>query len=191
MKRNVIFLDFDGVLVTEKSYYQGSRRGYVLNPERHAVDTTAVRNLNSIVAATNAQIVISSAWRMCRDKDELLVLLRQWSIQGEFIGTTPIMLSGSRGQEIAVWIKRNQKSIQNYVILDDDPRTAPVKHRHVQTREKVGLTAADAAKAIAMLGGKTGPVASTLNAEDAFLAVDPLPGIIGLRTARASHATSG
>src|SRR5580704_10022191 len=123
MKRNIIFVDFDGVLVTEESYYKRRHHRNAPNPEKHAADPDAIRNLNSVVAASNARIVVSSAWRMTRDKDELLVLLRQWGGEGDFIGPTPVMLSNTRGQEIAAWVKRHAESIREFVILDDDPRT--------------------------------------------------------------------
>ncbi len=66
---------------------------------------------------------------------------------------TPRLPEQTRGAEIAKWLGDYERhKIQSFVILDDDKDMDSLSIRLVQTQGHVGLTMADAERAIAMLG---------------------------------------
>lgn len=154
-RRKIIFLDFDGVMVNHKSWY--------VRHEGHATaDPPCVEALNRIISETGAAIVVSSTWRIGARVTEMRKILSQWGVVGTVIGYTPrlqkhvglITVSQPRGSEIHAWLdeqKHYQGIIESFVILDDDGDMEPLKDRLVQTKFEVGLTMADAEKAISIL----------------------------------------
>ena len=80
MEQPVIFLDFDGVLNTEQ--YQ-ARLAIEGKPKKDAwgplFDPRAVANLQKIVEATDARIVISSSWRYVHKLGSLRMM---WEVRG-------------------------------------------------------------------------------------------------------------
>src|SRR3989344_1376879 len=73
----IIFLDIDGVLVSYKSACQfGHYRTFL---------PSSVDALNHILESTGAQIVISSAWRIQHDFNELKAIFSQQGIDSSKI----------------------------------------------------------------------------------------------------------
>jgi hypothetical protein len=106
----IIFLDFDGVIVTDRSIKM--RKQYGNAP----FDPVAVANLNALIASTGASIVLSTSWRTDLSLDMKQVLT--WAgVRCNIIGQTPVL--GGRGYEIAAWLDAHAKGIQQFVILDD------------------------------------------------------------------------
>lgn len=102
-KTQIIFLDCDGVLTSERC------NGY------YDFDLWAVNYLRWVCAKTGAKIVMSSAWRK-REKAE------EWFT--EVFGKHLHMhwrtgVSETRGHEINEWMDEHPE-IENFVILDDD-----------------------------------------------------------------------
>lgn len=148
----IIFLDFDGPIIPLQSH----------KPERRPMDEKAwppcVRALNRITDTTGAGIVVSSTWRYGGEQ-YVTKVLRQWGVTGEVVGLTPrfestwngpILVVVERGQEIAAWLD-GKTDIESFVILDDDDDMSDLGARLIQTPFEVGLTEADADRAIAML----------------------------------------
>lgn len=106
----IIFLDIDGVLVTDRSRRFG--RWSVQGP----FDLVAVSNLNKLIDATNARVVISSAWRTDSSLNMKTVLGRA-GVECEIVGQTPVL--GGRAFEIAVWLFYHRNRIDRFVIIDD------------------------------------------------------------------------
>ena len=148
----VIFLDIDGVLNSvESETWEYKWRGEIAY--LYSMCPDLVENLNHILKATDAQIVLSSTWRKKYDTLEgLQGLLDKHGIQGTCAGRTGVLWT-KRGFEIKQWIdmfsvKRN---VESYVILDDDLDMYPVFHRHMWIDNEVGLTCVDVERAIKML----------------------------------------
>jgi hypothetical protein len=100
----VIFLDFDGVLVNRRSWYVRSGRTATADPP-------CVAALNRITDSTNAQIVVSSTWRIGMTIVELRNLLHAWGVTGAVLAKTPHMgFSVRRGSEIKAWIDMYEAS---------------------------------------------------------------------------------
>lgn len=157
---NIIFLDVDGVLNSERSLK--ANQGYI--------DPAAVENLKTIVDATGARIVLTSSWRGGWDPDpekrgeDGWILVHAFdkaglSIYGKTGFSTVTDMSG-RSLEILDWLETSQETVDQFVIIDDGNfRWRKYRlHKHwVKTSFKSdGLTAKHAARAIDILNNKKG-----------------------------------
>lgn len=147
MKQNIVFLDFDGVIVTSSTKYTEA-------------DPRCVICLNEILESANAAVVISSSWRIGRSTEQLDKILSEWGVQyTKILGVTPILrtqhgsvcLAATRGEEIACWLKVNKQHWFNFVILDDDGDMGPVAHKLVRTEFDIGLQPKHVKRALALL----------------------------------------
>jgi hypothetical protein len=132
----VIFLDFDGVLVTPTSSFRRSRTGIAADPD-------AVHALNYLVAESGASLVITSTWRLEYSLAELSDLLRSWQIHADIIGVTGVTQSrSSRGDEIQQWLDNfsGPAPIASFVILDDLTDMGKLSSRLISTEFETGLT---------------------------------------------------
>lgn len=146
----LIYLDIDGVLIPT-----GEPRDIVPGEQAHL--------LRSLVSATGAKIVISSARR--RSLPGILRLIGQAGLHQSALYSdgagwrTPLDMEFTdeelslRGQEIALHRLRSPKI--PYVILDDVPVLAHQASYHVQPDERIGLTDSDVARAIEILLAQT------------------------------------
>ena len=146
----IIFLDFDGVL--NNSEYLKQQSAVVLKP----FDPINIKNLNYIIDATEAKIVISSDWRKFGDNVNLIKLLYLHGINGEIKGETPILDGMPRGMEIQGWLIKfwyTTISLQlpSFIILDDRDDMGYISDRLIQTDMATGLTKENAEQAIRML----------------------------------------
>jgi len=138
--RNIIFLDIDGVLVTEE-HIRSLGQCNVFNQMFQTMKFTpsCVGNLNDAVSQTSAQIVVSSTWRMSRDAIDLAEIFESEGLKVTVIGKTGV--GKTRGEEIQAWL--NQHDECNFVIVDDDTEDIKPffgKDRIVKTTWKNGLT---------------------------------------------------
>ena len=142
--QKVVFLDFDGVLVTEASSYRRSVTGTVADPD-------AVNALNYLVAETGALLVVTSTWRLEYSLGELSELLRSWRVQADILGATP---SGfTRGDEIQQWLDQfgGPAGVDSFVILDDLTDMGKLSSRLINIEFETGLTMDHARQAVEFL----------------------------------------
>ena len=153
----IIFLDFDGVITTEKSLFN--------------LDKDKCDMIQTIVNETGAKIVISSSWRR-NTLDKTIEYLTTISERVPFVvswiddivDVTSRMygfkLSSkgehyqiSRGEEIARWLKENESiDIDSYVILDDDVDMLYLqKDNFIHTCSFDGMTRSNMYEAIRIL----------------------------------------
>jgi hypothetical protein len=89
----IIFLDFDGVLNSEKWYRSRSKtvdqHDVSSQYPFYEIDPHAVYLLNKIVKETDSKIVVSSTWRLGRSIEELTEILKHHNFEGEIIDKTP------------------------------------------------------------------------------------------------------
>jgi HAD domain in Swiss Army Knife RNA repair proteins len=137
--RRVIFLDIDGVLAPIRRW------------DRYGdLDPACMQVLNEIVAASGADVVVSSTWRYGRTVAELQAMLHAQGFAGRVVDTTPNGTPGAdRGDEIAAWLAEHE--VGGYVIIDDHADVGELRPRLVQTQSGLGLCSADADRAIAIL----------------------------------------
>lgn len=146
--RPLIFLDMDGVV----NDHTQTESGFC------GVLPRCAAQLNRILRATDAEIVISSAWRyMIPEAMNLkgfayMLLTHGIDCKDRIIGLTcrdeELM---PRGQQIRHWRCENGGA-RPYVVLDDlDLGITAAGHPFVLTDGKIGLTYRNADRAIAML----------------------------------------
>jgi hypothetical protein len=161
----ILFLDIDGVLNSHPP----------LDPEVMCgtFDRDKVQRLNHVLRVTDARIVLSSAWRYLVHRFEmnlagldwllrshgvlagrLLCVTRKDTMQRPPYGGDPAgwPIDDERGQQITEWLRKVGR-LDAYAVVDDlDLGIRAAGHPFVQTVGSVGLTDADAAKLVAMLG---------------------------------------
>lgn len=157
--KKFIFLDFDGVITTEKSRYK--------------LDKEKIDLLGEILEATGAKIVVSSSWRFNTVEDtkkDLTTISHrvpfEFPYADDIVGVTPRgyhytrdLDDGKRfhiprGVEIENWLDGNTEYGEdyNYVILDDDSDMLLTQKDHfVKTDPYKGMNRKNVEKAIRIL----------------------------------------
>ena len=158
--KKIIFLDIDGVLnsfIFFKERYKEKQNDiyrYLFN----SIDDEAVKKLQKIIEETNAEIVVSSMWRLY-NYDNLKKILKEKGLKANIIDKTPSCKT-FRGVEIYEWIRNNidyleidcASNFKNYVILDDDDdMLLRQKNNFVQTTHEFGLTEEEVKKVVEIL----------------------------------------
>lgn len=168
----VIFLDFDGVLnafyypkrLADRGQAWRDRFGVLFAPE-------CIAQLERIIAATGAHIIISSSWKIPfeGETDEMVLnsLKQMWETRqypGRIEGAIPnltfqeILDMHCDGDfvchkefEIEQWLRQHPECT-SYVIIDDERIVLPKHESHfIQTDRMVGLQKKDAERAIDIL----------------------------------------
>lgn len=160
MSEPIIFLDVDGVLNHRGVFKTGS----FPNPLCHE----CVARLRKLVAVTDAQIVMSSTWRLGGREDSGVRKLKRAGALDRLhkdwrtvdlpnrIQNGVLLPDQRRGREIAEWLGRHPE-VEHYVILDDDSDMLPEQMpRFVQTSFDTGLLDTHVLKA-ALIIGTDGP----------------------------------
>lgn len=171
----VIFLDFDGVLNTDRGRNNRLSRGLPTRDKYEELfDEEAVENFRMIMAAApDALIVIESTWKS--SLGGISELREMWKIRempGRIYSVTedainfPDLLNldlsdmdvfakvagMGKGYGIKKWVERHYSPDFQYVIIDDVPDFLPEQKSHlVCPNARVGLTAEDAIRAIEIL----------------------------------------
>jgi len=137
--QRIIFLDFDGVVAP---ILRWDRYGD-LNPK-------CIRVLNDIVAASGADVVVSSTWRHGKTVAELQAILDAEGFAGRVLDKTPSDIRGAyRGDEIAAWLAAH--AVDGFVIIDDHADMGELRTHLVLTEPAHGLQPAHVASAVALL----------------------------------------
>jgi HAD domain in Swiss Army Knife RNA repair proteins len=147
----ILFIDIDGVL---------NRHDWEEGAPRAALHRRCVRQLNRVLAATNAGLVIASNWRewiedgaMTREGFEFL-LRTHGVVGGRVVGVTaPDEDVSGRGAQVAAWLAKH-RHVRAFAILDDEsewPEPPAQRRRLVHVDGKKGLTPAAANRAIRLL----------------------------------------
>lgn len=159
-----LFLDIDGVLNAHEPIHPEIMCG------QFHVDKVDL--LNWILRATDAKIVLSSAWRYLAHRGEMNLAGLDWLLRshgvlsGRLVGITrpdsmresPIFdgknwpVHNERGQQIRDWLNSENPwmaETKSYVVIDDlDLGISEFGHPFVKTDGAVGLTVKDAKQAI-------------------------------------------
>ena len=167
--KKVLFLDFDGVLNTEK--YQAELRaagksgwddfGQLFDPK-------AVENLKMVLDAVPGIIlVINSSWKL-EGLNTMRAMWKARELPGSIHSVTPdyvpdlvnidldnyenIALLAGKGNEVKQWLSNNAPEGCAYVIFDDMPDFLPEQEEHLICVNSIsGITMEDAMKAISLL----------------------------------------
>lgn len=171
-----IFIDFDGVLNTERHHSELVGSGRKCSDQYGPLfDPVAVGNLKRIVDETEAEIVIISSWKL-EGVERMIDLWNARKMPGVLVGCTLDCISGmdllnvnledsaafanlaGKGNEVKQWLKENapkRADSYRYVILDDVPDFLPEQmENYIQVDPGVGITEEDAYKVIERLNYK-------------------------------------
>ena len=119
--KKILFLDFDGVMVTDRYQSQLMASGSPLRDEYGSkFDPVCVEYLEQIIDTTDASIVVTSTWKMERGLDGMQRMWQARHLPGEVIGVTPDVDPIHRGNEIDAWLDAQTGAVR-YVIIDDCP----------------------------------------------------------------------
>ena len=117
----IIFLDFDGVMVTDRYQAQLTATNSPLRDDYGAkFDPVCVENLRQIIDATDAEIVVTSTWKMEMGLDGIQKMWNARNLPGKVIGVTPDIDPIHRGDEVQAWLDANPGAVR-YAIIDDCP----------------------------------------------------------------------
>ena len=100
----VIFLDIDGVLVCYDSVDKTAEKPKLpIDPETHMHNfhKPCVKNLNKIIEATGAKLVLSSTWRFIEGLDKTNEHLTKNGVVAQCVNQTPDL---NRKMTNGVWI---------------------------------------------------------------------------------------
>ena len=152
----VIFLDIDGVL-NSYDFYLSDRCPGNLNGQEGDIDPMCVERVLRICNETNAQIVISSDWRIAWEGTRMrlekmglsrdIVVDKTPELIWQRLGKHNYMVENddesyeySRGREIDLWLEAHPECT-NYVIIDDRMDFTEEQQPHfVHVNSKCGLT---------------------------------------------------
>lgn len=139
--KEILFLDIDGVL---NNYHMRNFGEIFSKPCCEALNTLLKRR-------PDLKVVISSAWRTWGTAYMQDILLKNGvdASKDRVIDCTG-KEQGERGYQIQCWLDRNP-GVTNMVIIDDESDMGPLLTHLVKTNRYVGLTSADADKAIEVL----------------------------------------
>lgn len=167
--KKVLFLDFDGVLNTEK--YQAELRAAgksCWDDFGQQFDPEAVENLKMVLdAVPNVLLVINSSWKL-EGLNLMKALWKGRELPGSIHSITPdyvpdllsidlesyenIALLAGKGNEVKQWLSNNAPEGCAYVIFDDVPDFLPEQEEHlIRVNPITGITMEDAMKAISLL----------------------------------------
>lgn len=163
--KNIIFLDIDGVLNTER-WHLNEGQNSPQDQFGDSFDPEAVANLVLIIEKTGADIVISSSWKFS-GHESMQAMWRERKLPGKVIGITPSTLSDEmllkadpdeldkmpfKGYDVKEWLSNHSKQIKNYVIIDDENSFLPEQRsRLILTDPKCGISKEDAGRVINLL----------------------------------------
>lgn len=135
--KNVIFLDMDGVINSHRSLSFGE-----------LVDMECARNVRRIGWFADADIVLSSHWRLGNTTHTIREMLYPMGLYRVIGRTCGNGMNMTRGDEINAWI--DAFGCKNYVILDDsNDFTDYQKENHfINTDADTGITEKDSTQAI-------------------------------------------
>ncbi len=147
----VIFLDFDGVLNSDKYVRSCGHFGVIIDPSRMLL-------LKQLIRATDARIVLSTSWRehwspmpdKCDQTGKLInSIFKEYGL--EIYDKTPD-LNFKREQEIERWLA-DYPSVTHFAVLDDEMLAAPFMDGHfVKTSNlRNGLDEDDVRRAVEIL----------------------------------------
>ena len=147
----VIFLDFDGVLNSERYFWAFGSLGLVLDPK-------CMNYLKEVVDATGAEIVLSTSWREHWEQDEEKCSTVGKEMNNIFakyhlkiFDKTPFSVYG-REFEVEAWLEEHPET-SAFVVLDDRFLDSPkIRDHFVKTDAYFsGLEQKSAEKAIQIL----------------------------------------
>lgn len=151
--QHIIFLDFDGVLATDR--YDDillKKEARIRDAFGRKFDPGCIECLKEVVETTGADIIVTSSWRQYLGILRMRLMWRLREMPGRIKGYTP-RITDNRGLEISKWLARHPE-VESYVIIDDMDHLQfePNQHHHLVTCDHFsGFSLDDAKRAVQIL----------------------------------------
>lgn len=150
-----LFLDFDGVLNTERYQARLQRENKSTTDEYGPLfDPKAIANLRRLLERTeNVDIVIASSWRYLYGRDELNEMWKKRNMPDSICHILPLQSKcASRGEEIAEFLRSFDDIHCSYIILDDEDAFSEEQHANwIRVNPTTGISNDDVERAIKTL----------------------------------------
>lgn len=153
--RRIIFLDVDGVIANTGNFLKKAVASKIkLTREADMFVPSCLRALKDLVTIMEANVVISSSWRILDETlQPLLLKLAEYEIP--VIGATSHLKSGRRDDEITNYMFKRRIKPSNALILDDSETDLSIlRHRLFRVDGNCGFRRTDIPKAMAVFCGK-------------------------------------
>ena len=151
----VLFLDLDGVANSEQQVRQQERLGTFNEAEamlRVDVCSIAISNLAYILdCVPDLKIVVHSSRRKRFTLEEIAGFVKLPI--DRFFGITDPKIQ-DRSESIMTWVKKHEKELTHFLILDDSPIFGFESKNLINTDPSHGLLLREAKDAVDRLGGK-------------------------------------
>jgi len=135
----ILFLDVDGVL--NRAGFQPADTVELAS----WIEPDLAARLDAAARVIEAEIVMSSDWRIDRTLEHLREQLVRAGIEVGLRGTTPVLGGQPRWREIEAWMVEHGIRPEDIVIVDDVVTMGPLGRRHVRTSPRDGLDETTAA----------------------------------------------
>ena len=133
----IIFVDIDGPLLPFRLHYHPQNIPIMTNPNKKyatgddlfrlkkglVFDPVMVHAINRWAEATEAKLVLSTAWAEQLSYEQMVEIFDRNGISTDCIHDqwmTPRNPTWDRGAEISHWLFNNLGKIANYMVIDDD-----------------------------------------------------------------------
>lgn len=135
----LIFLDIDGVLNKKANQL----------PDVCVIEENPLSLISDLIRKSGAEVILTSSWRLATDEPWREPLLCGGiSVAGQ----TARLNGNNRRREIELYLE-SHAPVEAFVILDDQAgRWGKLKHNCAHVNAKVGLTEANIAQALNILG---------------------------------------
>jgi hypothetical protein len=143
--RRVLFLDIDGVL-NRTGFSPPATAGL-----RSWIEPELAARLATVLETIDAQIVLSTSWRIEHGLEKLRGELHASGIDGaRLLDATPSLDDDERWPEIDAWMKQHGVAPEAVVIVEDFYEMGPLASRTVMTDADRGLDEVAAAAIVAL-----------------------------------------
>ena len=154
MNKPIIFLNIDGVLISEN--YIRNNSGNILNLYR-IIDNKYYMNfepdkidlLKKLVDEVDSYIVISSYWCETNDLNTIKKIFSKYELDDKIIDLVKFDVK-KNGYRIQNWINNQDSKIDNYIIIDD-ANIGILDDKQIKCNPSVGLSKNDVEKSIKLL----------------------------------------
>ena len=151
--RRIIFLDFDGVLATDRFDEILIGKGTkIYDIFGRKFDPNCASSLKWLIEFAEADIVITSSWRQYLGPLRMRLMWRCREMPSRLRGCTP-RIADNRGLEVSKWLSRYSE-VEDYVIIDDMDHLQfePKQQNHLVTCDHFsGFSLDDAKRAVQIL----------------------------------------
>lgn len=139
----VVFLDIDGVLVTERTWEQAIG-------DFAAFDADCVARLNDILQRSRAKVVVSSTWRLTTSLEKLARFFHEQGVVADLVDVTPDREDMNRTLEVQEWLDQADP-VSSFVVIDDGQIDGDLATRHIRTQFALGLQPEHVDRALQLL----------------------------------------